>query len=98
FILLLYAHWDACALYLSARIKHFDHDRSWVGRLGIRHRMLSVQYFYALFKALSHMLCIGYGTLSAPVSVTEVWLTTISMTLGASLFAAIIGSITALFL
>jgi hypothetical protein len=44
------------------------------------------------------MLCIGYGTLSAPVSVTEVWLTTISMTLGASLFAAIIGSITALFL
>lgn len=31
------------------------------------------QYSYALFKAMSHMLCIGYGA-RAPVSMSDLWI------------------------
>ncbi|KAH8058741.1 hyperpolarization activated cyclic nucleotide-gated potassium channel [Aureococcus anophagefferens] len=94
FSILLFAHWDACLLYLSARLKDFDADRTWVGFLGLQHRPKSVQYLYAVFKAYSHMLCIGYGV-AMPLSTVEVVLTTLSMLLGAALFAGIIGSLTA---
>ena len=40
------------------------------------------QYTWALFKTLSHMLCIGYGR-SAPQGLTDAWLTMISMLIGA---------------
>ncbi|CAJ0943283.1 unnamed protein product, partial [Ranitomeya imitator] len=39
------------------------------------------QYSHALFKAMSHMLCIGYGQ-QAPEGMTDVWLTMLSMIVG----------------
>ncbi len=36
------------------------------------------QYSWALFKAMSHMLCIGYGRFP-PQSLTDMWLTMLSM-------------------
>ena len=61
FTAFLFAHWDACLLYLSARMHDFDEDRTWVGYLGLKSRTNADQYAWALFKACSHMLCIGYG-------------------------------------
>ena len=98
FSLMMFAHWDACLLYLSAHFKGFDADRTWVGALDLQHKPTGVKYAYAIFKALSHMLCIGYGSVSKPLSVVEVWLTIISMSVGAALFAGSIGTLTALIL
>ncbi|NWQ78418.1 HCN4 protein, partial [Columbina picui] len=53
------------------------------------------QYSYALFKAMSHMLCIGYGQ-QAPVGMSDVWLTMLSMIVGATCYAMFIGHATAL--
>ena len=53
------------------------------------------QYTWALFKAISHMLCIGYGR-QPPSSVTDTWLTIVSMMLGASFYAIFIGHISTL--
>jgi hypothetical protein len=53
------------------------------------------QYSYALFKAMSHMLCIGYGR-QAPVGLSDVWLTMLSMIVGATCYAMFIGHATAL--
>lgn len=36
------------------------------------------QYSWSLFKAMSHMLCIGYGRFP-PQSLTDMWLTMLSM-------------------
>ena len=94
FTVFLFAHWDACLLYLSARMDGFDEDRTWVGYLGLKSRTNADQYAWALFKACSHMLCIGYGVVR-PLSTVEVLLTTVSMVFGAALFAGIIGSLTA---
>ena len=53
------------------------------------------QYTWALFKALSHMLCIGYGRYP-PQSTTDVWLTMISMLTGATCYALFVGHATTL--
>lgn len=53
------------------------------------------QYSYALFKAMSHMLCIGYGA-QAPVSMSDLWITMLSMIVGATCYAMFVGHATAL--
>ncbi len=52
-----------------------------------------VQYSYAVFMAMSHMLCIGYGA-QAPEGPTDVWLTMISMIIGATCYAMFLGNAT----
>lgn len=53
------------------------------------------QYSLALFMALSHMLCIGYGRYP-PNTMAEIWITIFSMVIGASLYASFIGQISSL--
>ena len=45
--------------------------------------------------ALSHMLCIGYGRYP-PQSVTDVWMTIVSMLIGATCYALFVGYSTTL--
>lgn len=54
-----------------------------------------IQYSYALFMAMSHMLCIGYGA-HPPEGMTDVWLTMISMVVGATCYAMFLGHATTL--
>ena len=56
---------------------------------------VGTQYSWAVFKAISHMLCIGFGRWP-PQNTTEVWTTIISMLIGASLYAMFIGHISTL--
>lgn len=51
------------------------------------------QYSWALFKAMSHMLCIGYGRFP-PQSLTDMWLTMLSMISGATCYALFLGHAT----
>ncbi|GFX04391.1 hypothetical protein TNCV_3975381 [Trichonephila clavipes] len=51
------------------------------------------QYSWALFKAMSHMLCIGYGRFP-PQSLTDMWLTLLSMISGATCYALFLGHTT----
>lgn len=58
---------------------------------------MSEQYSWALFKAMSHMLSIGFGRFP-PQNVTEVWLTIISMIIGATFYALFIANVSTLLL
>ena len=58
---------------------------------------MGVQYSWSLFKAISHMLCIGFGRFP-PQNTTEVWLTIISMMIGATFYALFIGNMSTLLL
>lgn len=55
----------------------------------------AMQYSWALFNAMSHMLCIGYGRYP-PQAITELWITLCSMTIGATFYAVFIGIISSL--
>lgn len=52
-----------------------------------------MQYSYALFMAMSHMLCIGYGA-HPPEGFSDVWLTMTSMVIGATCYAMFLGHAT----
>lgn len=51
------------------------------------------QYSWSLFKAMSHMLCIGYGRFP-PQSLTDMWLTMLSMMCGACCYSLFLGHAT----
>ena len=53
------------------------------------------KYSWSTFKAMSHMLSIGYGRYP-PQSVTEVWVITLSMMVGGAFYATFIGGISTL--
>eukprot|EP00056_Hartaetosiga_gracilis_P017603 m.7812 g.7812 ORF g.7812 m.7812 type:complete len:890 (+) comp5917_c0_seq2:238-2907(+) len=93
-LMLLMSHWSGCIQFLAAQIADFPED-SWVAVNGLVDSPASVQYSWALFKALSHMLCIGYGRFP-PRSVTEAWFTMFSMVIGATFYAIFIGQISSI--
>jgi len=65
------------------------------GRACVQYADWWQQYTWALFKALSHMLSIGFGRY-APQSITDVWLTMMSMLTGATCYALFVGHSTTL--
>uniref|UniRef100_A0AAY4A7U9 Cyclic nucleotide-binding domain-containing protein n=1 Tax=Denticeps clupeoides TaxID=299321 RepID=A0AAY4A7U9_9TELE len=93
-MMLLLCHWDGCLQFLVPMLQEFPLD-CWVSKNNMVNDTWGVQYSYALFKAMSHMLCIGYGA-QAPEGMTDVWLTMLSMIVGATCYAMFIGHATAL--
>ncbi|XP_038073833.1 potassium/sodium hyperpolarization-activated cyclic nucleotide-gated channel 1-like [Patiria miniata] len=91
-IMILVSHWNGCLQFLVPMLQEFPQD-SWVSINDLEHAGWWEQYTWALFKAMSHMLCIGYGRFP-PQSMTDLWLTMFSMIIGASCFALFIGHAT----
>ena len=100
-VILLFAHTNACIQYLAARIEEFP-DESWVVRNDLLDAAPTRKYTVALFNALSHMLCIGYGShgdgSTAPFTDAEVFLTILSMVVGASFYVVLVGIIASIVL
>ncbi|KAL7867866.1 hypothetical protein SRHO_G00092500 [Serrasalmus rhombeus] len=93
-MMLLLCHWDGCLQFLVPMLQDFPSD-CWVSKNKMVNDTWGQQYSYALFKAMSHMLCIGYG-MYPPVGMTDVWLTILSMIVGATCYAMFVGHATAL--
>ena len=100
FLIVLFSHANACVQFLAARVDDFP-ENSWVVRNDLIDAGPFKQYTYALFNALSHMLCIGYGThgdLMSPTSAIEVAITILSMLSGASFYVVLVGIIASIIL
>ncbi|CAM9482725.1 unnamed protein product [Lampetra planeri] len=93
-MMLLLCHWDGCLQFLVPMLQDFPKD-CWVALNGMQNVTWEIQYTNSLFKAMSHMLCIGYGQ-QAPVGMSDVWLTMLSMIVGATCYAMFVGHATAL--
>ncbi|XP_042195899.1 potassium/sodium hyperpolarization-activated cyclic nucleotide-gated channel 1 [Callorhinchus milii] len=93
-MMLLLCHWDGCLQFLVPLLQDFPPD-CWVSLNGMVNDSWGKQYSYALFKAMSHMLCIGYGA-RAPVTMSDLWITMLSMIVGATCYAMFVGHATAL--
>ncbi|TRY65108.1 hypothetical protein DNTS_009665 [Danionella cerebrum] len=91
-MMLLLCHWDGCMQFMVPMLQDFP-PTCWVSKNNMVNSTWDVQYSYALFMAMSHMLCIGYGA-QAPEGPTDVWLTMISMIIGATCYAMFLGNAT----
>ena len=76
-LIILLAHWNGCLQFMIPMFQNFPTD-CWVSLNGLQTAPWTEQYTVALFKALSHMLCIGYGRYP-PQSYVDMWLTMLSM-------------------
>ncbi|XP_064624466.1 potassium/sodium hyperpolarization-activated cyclic nucleotide-gated channel 3-like [Lineus longissimus] len=92
--MLLISHWSGCLQFLVPMLEDFP-PNSWIAINELQNAPWWQQYTWALFKALSHMLCIGYGRFP-PQSITDVWLTMVSMLIGAICYALFVGHATTL--
>ncbi|XP_076837614.1 potassium/sodium hyperpolarization-activated cyclic nucleotide-gated channel 2 [Brachyhypopomus gauderio] len=93
-MMLLLCHWDGCLQFLVPMLQDFPTD-CWVSLNKMVNDTWGELYSFAVFKAMSHMLCIGYGR-QAPESLSDIWLTMLSMIVGATCYAVFIGHATAL--
>ncbi|CAF0986294.1 unnamed protein product [Rotaria sordida] len=93
-LIILLAHWNGCLQFMIPMFQNFPSD-CWVALNGLQNAPWTEQYTVALFKALSHMLCIGYGRYP-PQSYVDMWLTMLSMVIGAMCYAVTIGHVSAL--
>ncbi|CAI2737502.1 unnamed protein product [Dicrocoelium dendriticum] len=92
--MLLLGHWNACLQFLVPMLMDFP-VQSWVSKSHLQEAHWFEQYTWALFKALSHMLSIGYGRYP-PSSLPEAWITIVSMMTGATCYALFVGHAAAL--
>ncbi|CAF1220135.1 unnamed protein product [Rotaria sordida] len=93
-LIILLAHWNGCLQFMIPMFQNFPSD-CWVALNALQNAPWTEQYTVALFKALSHMLCIGYGRYP-PQSYVDMWLTMLSMVIGAMCYAVTIGHVSAL--
>ncbi|XP_067951844.1 potassium/sodium hyperpolarization-activated cyclic nucleotide-gated channel 1-like [Watersipora subatra] len=93
-VMVLMGHWSGCIQFFVPVIQGLPED-SWIVLNGLQTATWWEQYSKALFKALSHMLCIGYGEFP-PRNMTDTWLTIASMLAGATCYALFIGHATTL--
>ncbi|XP_039759050.1 potassium/sodium hyperpolarization-activated cyclic nucleotide-gated channel 2 isoform X11 [Pararge aegeria] len=91
-MMLLIGHWSGCLQFLVPMLQGFP-PNSWVAINELQDAFWLEQYSWALFKAMSHMLCIGYGRFP-PQSLTDMWLTMLSMISGATCYALFLGHAT----
>ncbi|XP_075259017.1 potassium/sodium hyperpolarization-activated cyclic nucleotide-gated channel 3-like isoform X2 [Convolutriloba macropyga] len=92
FTMLLIGHWNGCFMFLFPRLAQFPDD-CWVSRENITTVSWQQQYSWSLFRAMSHMLGIGYGQ-RAPANMMDLWLVMVSMLSGATCYALFIGQAT----
>lgn len=91
-MMLLIGHWSGCLQFLVPSLQGFPAN-SWVAINELQDCNWAEQYSWSLFKAMSHMLCIGYGRFP-PQSLTDMWLTMLSMISGAMCYALFLGHAT----
>ncbi|CAG5136098.1 unnamed protein product, partial [Candidula unifasciata] len=93
-LMFLLGHWNGCLQFLVPMIQDYPKD-CWVSIEELKKAHWTEQYTFALFKALSHMLCIGYGRFP-PQNMTDTWLTILSMLSGATCYALFLAHTTTL--
>ncbi|XP_038077371.1 potassium/sodium hyperpolarization-activated cyclic nucleotide-gated channel 3-like [Patiria miniata] len=95
-LVLVIIHWNGCMQFLVPFFQGFPRD-SWVVISGLENASKWEQYSWSFFKAICHMLSIGFGQ-HPPHNLTEMWCATLSMMIGATFYALFIGNMSTLLL
>nr|XP_014344895.1 PREDICTED: potassium/sodium hyperpolarization-activated cyclic nucleotide-gated channel 2-like isoform X2 [Latimeria chalumnae] len=93
--ILLLCHWNGCIQFLIPALQSFPVD-SWVVKENLTNAWWVEQYSFSVFRALSHMLCIGYGADNLPSDTLEIWAVIISVLSGAMMYTIMLANVAAL--
>uniref|UniRef100_A0AAY5K376 Cyclic nucleotide-binding domain-containing protein n=1 Tax=Esox lucius TaxID=8010 RepID=A0AAY5K376_ESOLU len=87
-MMFLLCHWNGCIQYFVPMLEEFPSD-CWNATVGEK-------YSFGVFRALSHMIQIAYGSNESPTSEVELWVVMTSMLSGALMYTVLVANAAAI--
>ncbi|XP_063070641.1 potassium/sodium hyperpolarization-activated cyclic nucleotide-gated channel 1-like [Engraulis encrasicolus] len=91
----LLCHWNGCIQYFVPMLEDFPDD-CWVRKENLTNASVVEKYSFGVFRALSHMTAVSYGSSDSPTNNTEMWIVIISMVSGALMYTLLVANTTAM--
>ncbi|KAF5909939.1 potassium/sodium hyperpolarization-activated cyclic nucleotide-gated channel 1-like [Clarias magur] len=94
-MIFLLCHWNGCVQYFVPMLEEFPSD-CWVRRENLMNASVGEKYSFGIFRALSHMTAISYGSSDAPTNEVELWIVMTSIMSGALMYTVLVANTVAL--
>ncbi|KAK2868995.1 hypothetical protein Q7C36_000866 [Tachysurus vachellii] len=90
-MIFLLCHWNGCVQYFVPMLEEFPSD-CWVRRENLMNASVGEKYSFGVFRALSHMTAISYGSSDAPTNEVELWIVMTSIMSGALMYTVLVAN------
>ncbi|XP_076027815.1 hyperpolarization activated cyclic nucleotide-gated potassium channel 5 [Genypterus blacodes] len=94
-MIFLLCHWNGCIQYFVPMLEEFPSD-CWVRKENLVNATVSVKYAWGVFRALSQMIALSYGSMDAPTNYVELWIVMVSMVSGCLMYTVLVANATAM--
>ncbi|XP_069035088.1 potassium/sodium hyperpolarization-activated cyclic nucleotide-gated channel 1-like isoform X1 [Lepisosteus oculatus] len=94
-MILLLCHWNGCIQFFIPVLQNFPKD-CWVVKENLTNASWVEQYSFGVFRALSHMIGISYGSVDPPTGEGELWVVMTSMVSGALMYTMMVANVAAM--
>ncbi|TRY89759.1 hypothetical protein DNTS_000006 [Danionella cerebrum] len=99
-MIFLLCHWNGCIQYFVPMLEEFPSD-CWVRRENLMNASVGEKYSFGVFRALSHMTAISYGSSETPTSKEytydiELWIVMTSIVSGALMYTVMVANTAAM--
>ncbi|CAL8240452.1 unnamed protein product [Merluccius merluccius] len=92
-MIFLLCHWNGCIQYFVPMLEEFPSD-CWVRKENLMNATVSVKYSWGVFRALSQMIALSYGSMDAPTNYVEMWIVMVSMISGCMMYTVLVANAT----
>uniref|UniRef100_A0A3P8VIU7 Potassium/sodium hyperpolarization-activated cyclic nucleotide-gated channel 1-like n=1 Tax=Cynoglossus semilaevis TaxID=244447 RepID=A0A3P8VIU7_CYNSE len=93
-MIFLLCHWNGCIQYFVPMLEEFPED-CWVRKENLMNATVIEKYSWGVFRALSQMIALSYGSMDAPTYV-EMWIVMVSMISGCLMYTVLVANATAM--
>ncbi|XP_062389437.1 potassium/sodium hyperpolarization-activated cyclic nucleotide-gated channel 1-like isoform X2 [Sardina pilchardus] len=94
-MMFILCHWNGCIQYFVPLLGNFPPD-CWVKREDLMNATSTEKYTFGIFRALSHMIGISYGSEDPPTNELELWIVMTSMVSGALMYTIMVANAAAM--
>ncbi|CAB1449224.1 unnamed protein product [Pleuronectes platessa] len=94
-MIFLLCHWNGCIQYFVPMLEEFPSD-CWVRKENLMNATVIVKYSWGVFRALSQMIALSYGSMDAPTNYVEMWIVMVSMVSGCLMYTVLVANATAM--
>ncbi|KAJ7984300.1 hypothetical protein DPEC_G00363300 [Dallia pectoralis] len=94
-MMFLLCHWNGCIQYFVPMLEEFPSD-CWVRQAKLMNATIGEKYSFGVFRALSHMIQISYGSNESPTNEVELWVVMTSMLSGALMYTVLVANAAAM--
>ncbi|XP_010732351.1 hyperpolarization activated cyclic nucleotide-gated potassium channel 5 [Larimichthys crocea] len=92
-MIFLLCHWNGCIQYFVPMLEEFPTD-CWVRKENLMNATVIVKYSWGVFRALSQMIALSYGSMDAPTNYVEMWIVMVSMVSGCLMYTVLVANAT----